>query len=307
MIITVTANPMLDKTLRISKLQRGQTHRASSSWGIAGGKGLNVSRQVQKLGLETLATGFLGGPIGNQLREILREEKLRDEFVEIAATTREGLTILEEDGVWTAVFEVPARATPTEADALVNKISSLAKEGDWLVLAGSVPNSELDTLYRTLITWAAAHGVFTLLDTYGNALKEALHSHPTLLKINNKEFEEYVGEKITTTDEGIAAIKKLSEFTEIAILTQGGGSFFASHAGNYYLGTPPKIQEVNAVGSGDSMSAGFLWKWSTSRNFEESLRWGAASGAANAAKWSVADSTETEIAAHVPNVKLEAV
>jgi len=304
-VITVTANPMLDKTLRLPVLQRGQTHRALSSVPIAGGKGINVSRQIKRLGMETLATGFLGGPIGQQIAAILTQEGIPNDFVKIQSNTREGFTLLEEDGTWTAVFEPPAPVFSKESGELAKKISSFANAGDWLVLSGSVPYPPLDSLYSTLITYAHSQNISTLLDTYGAALRLGIQAKPTIIKINTREYEECFGKKILDEKDCWAALEHLGKISPIAILTRGEGSFFFTYEGKCWRGTPPEVNEVNAVGSGDSMAAGFLATWIKTGNIEEAMRWGGAAGAANAAKWSVADSTEDEIRKLLPGVRLE--
>lgn len=305
-VITITANPMLDKTLKISVLEKGATHRASASTSIAGGKGINVSRQLKRLGIETVATGFLGGPIGQQIGQILTQEGIPNDFVSIESNTREGFTILEKDGMWTAFFEPPAPVSSHEVAELTKKTASLAQEGDWLVFAGSVPNPELNSLYGNLISLAHERGISTFLDTYGEALKKGIQAKPSVIKINTQEYEECFGKKVQDEKDCREALEHLGTISSTAILTRGGGTFFFTHGGLSWRGTPPTVKEVNAVGSGDSMSAGFLAGWLRTGDIAEAMGWGAAAGAANAARWSVADSSEEEIRKLLSGVRLEA-
>ena len=126
MITTVTLNPMLDKTVAVDSLRRGAVSRASGVSTIVGGKGVNVSRQLSRLGEETVATGFIGGEIGSILERLLDGEKIPHRFIRIAGMTREGVTYLEPEGTMTSVFEPPHSVTLAEAGRLLEECRALA-------------------------------------------------------------------------------------------------------------------------------------------------------------------------------------
>src|SRR5512146_877795 len=133
MILTVTLNPMLDKTVRIGRLERGHIHRAERMGMVPGGKGINVSRQLKHLGIRTLATGFLGGEVGTIVAGLLKEEGIEHDFVFTESLTREGVTYLEPDGTWAAVFEPSLRIDVRYVHELSAKIGSLAPKSTWVV------------------------------------------------------------------------------------------------------------------------------------------------------------------------------
>ena len=142
MITTVTLNPMLDKTVSVDGVRRGAVSRASGVSMVVGGKGVNVSRQLRRLGEETVATGFVGGEIGSMLERLLDGEGIPHSFVRIAGMTREGVTYLEPDGTMTSVFEPPGRVTAPEAEHLLEECRALAGNSDWVVCSGSSPSPE---------------------------------------------------------------------------------------------------------------------------------------------------------------------
>ena len=125
MITTVTLNPMLDKTVRLQRITVGQITRAEQVSSIVGGKGVNVARQLHRLGCPAQATGVWGGEVGAQLDRLLTAEGVRHHFVPIGAMTREGVTYLDAEGVMTCIFEPPHTITPAEADALLSALSTL--------------------------------------------------------------------------------------------------------------------------------------------------------------------------------------
>lgn len=296
MITTVTLNPMLDKTVYVEAVRPGKIVRASRVGFIVGGKGINVSRQLQRLGCDTLATGFAGGEIGALLDRLLDEEGLSHGFIRVTGMTREGVTYRDRNNVQTSVFEPPHKVTAEEADALISLCRTLIEKSSWLVCSGSSPSPEADEVFRELITIAREVGIPSVLDSYGNAFQMALPAIPVLIKPNKDEYEQTFGKSLKNDDDFRLALGHLLRLgTTYCIITAGSSPFYAATRGGMWKIRPPAVKVVNATGSGDSMVAGLLFGLTHAWDFERCLRFGAAAGAANAKVWEVASSSREQI------------
>lgn len=296
MITTVTLNPMLDKTVRVESLRRGIIHRATAMSMVAGGKGINVSRQLRTLGAETLATGFLGGWTGQMIRAVMDKDMIRHDFVETGILTREGVTYLEADGTSTAVFE-PSTKPPIESVHLLSrKLNDLAKESEWIVCSGSSPGGEADDVFYEGILSAHRAECRSVLDSYGNAFALALKGVPTIVKTNRTEFEESHGVTLRNERDMRRALEKLIQTgVHHAILTDGPRPVYAASKEGEWKITPLEIRSTNPVGSGDAMVAGLIFGHAQNWAFERCLRFGVAAGVANALVWEVACSSYESI------------
>lgn len=296
MIVTITLNAMLDKTVHIDRIERGAIHRARTMEMVAGGKGINVSRQLNRLGIKTLATGFLGGEVGVIVARLMSEEGVEHDFVTTDAMTRDGVTYLESDGTWTALFEPSLPVDVRFVHELNKKIEALAAQSTWIVCGGSSPGHEADDLFYEAIVNAHKAGVPSVLDSYGNAFELAMKAQPTMVKPNRKEFELTYGRKLETEVDHVNAVKfLLGKGARYCVVSDGGTAFFAGVKGHFWRVTPPKVLTVNATGSGDAMIAGILYGFRQGWKFERCLAFGAAAGAANARTWNVATLTLEDI------------
>lgn len=289
MITTVTLNPMLDKTVRMESLRRGSIHRANSMSMVAGGKGINVSRQLKTLRTETLATGFLGGSTGQMVRAAMDHDRIPHDFVETGILTREGVTYLEADGTSTAVFEPATKPTVESVHALSKKVDDLAKRSTWIVCSGSSPGGEADDVFYEGILSAHRANCHSILDSYGNAFDLALKGVPTIVKTNKTEFEGSTGVTLRREADMRLALRKLVQAgVHHAILTDGPRPVYVGSKEGEWKVTPPEIAPVNPVGSGDAMVAGLIFGLVQNWVFERCLRFGVAAGVANALVWEVA-------------------
>ncbi len=306
MITTVTLNPMLDKTIDVASLERGRIHRASRMQMVAGGKGINVARQLHRLGILVQATGFLGGETGQVIRTLLDTEGVFHDFIDTGVRTREGVTYREPDGTVTAVFE-PAERVPLEAvHALSKKFHDLFQRGSWIVCSGSSTGYEADDLYYEAILTAHKCGVMSVLDSYGNAFSLALKAVPSLVKPNKHEYEETFGVQLASDQDFLTALHHLLSLgVQYAVLSDGANGCYAAVRGHYWKITPPSVVAANPVGSGDAMVAGILYGFQQGWKFERCLVFGTAAGAANAQKWEVANSQLQEILELEPRVTVK--
>ena len=306
MVTTITLNPMLDKTLSIDRLERGAIHRASKMDMVAGGKGINVSRQLKHLGVASVATGFLGGETGAIMTRLLTAEGITHDFVLSNSLTREGLTYRERDGAWTALFEPAPRVEIEAVHKLSKKIDYLASKSTWLVCGGSSPGNEADDIYYEAILSAHRHGIASVLDSYGYALELGLKAQPTMVKPTRREFEVTFGQSLKSDHDYVEALTVLLKGgARYCVISDGAEPFYAAIQGHYWKVVPPMVPAVNPTGSGDAMVAGILYGFFQGWKFERCLAFGAAAGAANARKWDVANSSLAEIMAVEPDVKLQ--
>jgi tagatose 6-phosphate kinase len=284
MILTVTPNPMLDKTLWVPSFTPGVTHRANRAVTIGSGKGINVSRALLALGEQTLATGFLGGYTGAQVRKLLDDESLPHDFVEVAGLTRVGITVFDgarED--YTAVFEPGPELRQNEVEALIEKIRSLLPHCRALALCGSMPSAGFDNLYFRLIESAKAANVPVFLDSYKEPLRQGHKARPDFLKPNRDEVLQTFGIDIREPHGMKEMFRDLSQAgAQWIFLTDGARKVGVCVQGQCYLATPPKIEVVNTLGGGDAMVAAFLYGWLRKMATDDLIRFAIAAGAVNA-------------------------
>jgi 1-phosphofructokinase family hexose kinase len=303
MITTVTLNPMLDKTVAVDAVRRGAVSRASGVSMVVGGKGINVSRQLRRLGEETVATGFVGGEIGSMLERLLDGEGIPHRFVRIAGMSREGVTYLEPEGTMTSVFEPSHPVTPAEAGRLLEECRTLAGKSDWIVCSGSSPSPDADDVFRMIVAECRSRGIPVVLDSYGNALARGVQSVPDFLKPNREEFEQTFGTRLAGESDMIDAARRLvARGVRYSLITDGPRPFAAACADGAWIVTPPGVASVNPTGSGDSMIAGILYGLRQPWPFADCLAFGAAAGAANARVREVAQCSHDDITSLLPGV-----
>ncbi len=306
MITTVTLNPMLDKTVYVQNIRRGQVERASKVEMVVGGKGVNVSRQLKRLGVETLATGFAGGEIGTMLERLLRDEDIPHEFVRVAGMSREGVTYREKDGTITELFEPPHPVTMDEAQRLVELVDSKLSDSDWIVCSGSSPSPEADTVFEKIIQRAKGRSVNTVLDSYGTVCRNAARSVPTILKMNKNEFEQTFGKILSGPGDYHRMFDEiLGQGISCCIVTDGSHVLYAATSSQRWKINPPKISPVNSTGSGDSMVGGMMYGFTQGWGTERALKLGVAAGSCNAQRWEVANCSLEDIASLESEVMIE--
>lgn len=284
MFVTVTLNPTLDKIITVEGFSVGRTLSAQSIRRTAGGKGINVARVIKFLGGEVTATGFLGGPSGDFMEKLLREEGLKTDFVRIKGTTRSNTTILDPlSGAETHIMEPGPRISREEADNFRKKFRKLLKRNRFLILSGSLPPGLRDGLYAELIAEAGKEGVKTILDSRGKALLKGIKARPFLVKPNRRELEETIGRRLNSKKSLLEAVSSLiHQGIELAIISLGKEGAIVANGGTIWQVSSPRLKAVNSVGSGDALVAGFTYSLSQGKEMEEAIRLGIATAAANA-------------------------
>src|SRR5919108_519156 len=221
MIITVTLNAAIDKTLAVPNFRLGRRHRTTEQRTMAGGKGVNVARALKLLGQPVIATGLAGGPTGTRISEQLTEEAILSDFVRIREESRTSTAVIDPtSGEHTEINERGPEATDAELSLFRDKLLYLAKGADMCVFAGSLPRAVEPTLYAELIGEVAAAGVTTVVDAEGEPMQLALRAGPDLVSPNSAEAEELVGHEFRDEQDQIDALYALCELgTREAIIT----------------------------------------------------------------------------------------
>ena len=298
MILTVTPNPCVDKTVFIDRLEVGGRLRSQKCTYIPGGKGSNVSRAVKALGGDTAALVIVGGPTGQHVVDMItHDDGVRCIPVWVASMTRTITTVLEESiHRQTAFFEPGPTVTEAEVQSAVKNIATSIAAAKVVTFNGSVPDTPLDGLYAEGVRLTREAGVLAIVDSYGEPFRRALAEKPYMVKPNAEEAEGLVGYAL---DSDAARWKAIDWFhaqgVELVVLSLGAEGALVSRNGERLAVHPPKIEEINPVGSGDSLVAGFAMGLERGLSLEETSRLGAAAGTANAMSWDIGHFTRQEV------------
>ena len=284
MILTVTLNAAIDRTIAVPNFRLGRRHRAVESRTVAGGKGVNVARALTLLGRPVIASGFVGGPTGTRVLEQLREESVLTDFIHIAAETRINLAVIDPtSGEQTEINERGPAVSPEEVKQLFDRIAYLSGGAKICVLAGSVPPGAGDDLYARLVEDLGRRGVSVVLDAEGEAMLAGVRAGASMVTPNEREAEELVGQEFADRADlahGLLDLVRLGA-TEAAI-TRPEGCVAAVGEGNsrrlLEVHTEP-LDPVSTVGSGDAFVAGYVAARYDGRSPEECLAYGVACGA----------------------------
>ena len=282
MIYTVTFNPSLDYIVSVDDFKLGLTNRTSSELLLPGGKGINVSTILTNLGIESTALGFVAGFTGDEIIRKVEEIGVRSDFIRIEdGISRINVKLKSIDG--TEINGMGPDISPEKTEELMKKLDVLVP-GDVLVLAGSIPVSMPDDIYSRIMERLEGKGVTFVVDATGELLLNVLKYHPFLIKPNNHELGDIFGVKLKTREEVVPYGRKLQEMgaKNVLISMAGEGAVLVAEDGSVYETPAPKGVLVNAVGSGDSMVAGFTAGWMEKKDYRHAFYMGVASGSASA-------------------------
>lgn len=270
-------NPALDRELAVPQIIENEVLRATHSQVDFGGKGFNVSRMIAALGGESVAVGFVGGKSGEILQDGLIASGIRTEFVWLSEETRTNVSIVA-NGRYIKVNESGATISKGDFKVLISKIHSLAKAGDWWVLAGSLPPGAPVDAYAQITAVLKKKNAKVVLDTSGVPLAKGCQAGPHWIKPNETELEQIVG--IDDPLIGAQALRTMG-VQNIALTLGEKGAFLITNEG-VWQGHPPEIVEQNPIGAGDSFLAGLVWALSEEHLLEDAFKWGLACGAGTA-------------------------
>ncbi|GAA0388883.1 1-phosphofructokinase [Acrocarpospora corrugata] len=262
MILTLTLNPSLDRTIEVESLTRGAVIRAATAHLDPGGKGVNVSRALLANGVASCAVIPYGGDEGRRLVELLFTEGLDMITVPVAGSTRSNVTIAEPDGTVTKINEPGTALSPAELDAVADAVLKAAHSADWVVASGSLPPGVPTDVYAQLCARFAAAGILVAVDTSGPALSAAIAAAPALVKPNREELTEATGRPIASVGDAVEAALSLRERGARAVLASLGpdGAILLTGEGHPrgWYGYAPVPEPRSTVGAGDAMLAGLL-------------------------------------------------
>jgi 1-phosphofructokinase/tagatose 6-phosphate kinase len=285
MIITVTLNAALDRTLTVPNFQRGQRHRASGGLTLAGGKGINIARALKQLEVPVVATGLAGGLTGTRIVEELTAEAILNDFVRIGDESRTSTAVVDPTASsYTEINEWGPDVEPEELEILRDKLHYLASGADVVVFSGSLPRGVADDFYAEAIRDLNRRDVQTVLDSEGEPLRLGTGAEPFLVSPNQGEAESLVGQEFHEEQDFIQALDDVAELgARNVLITQESGCFALlreEREVKRLRAEAPNIDPISTVGSGDVLLAGFLAARHFGKSVEDALRAAVGAGAA---------------------------
>ncbi len=281
MIITVTMNPAIDKTVELEQLERGGLNRLKNVIMDVGGKGINVSKTIKELGGESIATGFIGGSGGNLIEKVLKEQGIRSDFVGIKNEVRTNMKVLEANGFVTELNEPGPVVSEEELEQLTQKLLGYAKEDTLFVIAGSIPNGISRSVYQNLIQKVKEKGAKVFLDTDGELFIHSLDAAPDYIKPNRAELEGYFQMDYRADEKELVKMgnKLLEKGIRMAAISLGQmGALFLTR--DRVIKCPGlKVEAHSTVGAGDAMVAALAYGLDQGMDFIECAKYGLAASA----------------------------
>jgi 1-phosphofructokinase family hexose kinase len=289
MIITVTLNAAIDKSLSVPNFRLGRRHRTVEQRTMAGGKGVNIARTLKTLGQPVIATGFAGGATGTHIVEQLTEESILNDFVRIREESRTNTSVLDPTtGEQTEINERGPSVSEQEVELFRDKLLYLARGAAIVVFAGSLPRGIESDIYAVLIRELERTGVSTVIDTDGEPLRQAVRAEPDVVSPNVIEAEELVGHEFASEEERSLAVREIAALgPREAIMTLPDGCFAQvlvdGQACMRRVSVEPR-ESIAKRGSGDAFLAGYIAARYEGRTPDQCLRFGVACGAESTAR-----------------------
>ncbi len=284
MIITVTLNAAMDKTLEVPSFTPGRRHRTVDQATMPGGKGVNIARAIKRLGQPVIATGLAGGATGTRIVEALNDESILTDFVRIQDESRTNTAVLDPTtGLQTEINERGPAVAPQELELFREKLLYLAQGASICVFAGSLPRGVDQDVYSSLIREVGRRGVTTMIDSDGEPLRLSLRGEPDLVSPNETEAEELVGHEFNDVDDRAAAVVEMTRLgARESIMTVSDGCYARVLEDGVPALYRVRIREQearSAVGSGDAFLAGYVSARYLGQEPVDCLRFGVACGA----------------------------
>ncbi|UWP59933.1 1-phosphofructokinase [Ruminococcus gauvreauii] len=294
MIYTLTCNPSLDYIVTVKNFTIGGMNRTENERILPGGKGINVSIVLKNLGVSSTILGFIAGFTGEEIRKKIREAGCTEELISVG----QGWSRINMKLRSCSESEINGQGPPIGSDAvaeLLNRLETLEK-GDVLVLAGSIPNSMPDTIYRDITRRMSEKKVMVIVDAAKDLLVSVLDYHPFLIKPNHHELSEIFRKDLQGPDDIVRCARKLQNrgARNVLVSMAEAGAILVSETGKVFISAAPKGSVVNSVGAGDSMVAGFMAGYFSEGDYQKSLHMGIAAGSASAFSEELASREEIE-------------
>ena len=286
MIITVTLNAALDRSLTVPIFQLGHRHRASEVLALAGGKGINVARALKRLDVPVVATGLAGGRTGTRIVEELTEEAILNDFVRIREESRTSTAVVDPtSGLYTEINEWGPKVTPAELEMLLEKLRYLARTASFVVLAGSLPRGVDEGFYAEAVRELKRLGCRVVLDAEGEPLQRGIEAEPWLVSPNQHEAEQLVGQELEDDEDFLMALDTIAEMGARNVhITLPAGCFALVREDRQvrrFRALAPQLDAVSQLGAGDALLAQYLAAVLDERSPEDALRAAVAVGSAS--------------------------
>lgn len=283
MIVTLTINPAIDRTISVDRLAFEDRAYINSSRESAGGRGINASLVIQRFGGETLAVLISGGVSGRRLEGLLQEKGLRSVMVPVRNAIRTNLTITDRHGLTVNLNEAGPVLTKGDVTRVEQAVRDNLEQASWLMLCGSVPPGVPATFYGRLIALARERKVKTLLHATGDSLRHGIEERPTVVTPNNQEAERLLGRTLLTRTHYLEAAEQIRAMgPQTVLLSLGSRGAVGAFADGLMEAVPPRVDAVCPIGAGDALTAGYTWAIERKKKPPEALRWGVAAGTASA-------------------------
>ncbi len=280
MIYTVTLNPSVDYIVRLEQLELGALNRMTEDSKFPGGKGINVSRVMKRLGVESKAIGFLGGFTGSFIEDFLTAENINHQFIRVSGDTR--INIKLKTDVETEINGLGPSVSDDQLNLFLQQFEQMNKD-DIVILAGSIPGTLPSSIYKRIMEVCRGKGMKVVADVSGDALKEVVSEKPFLIKPNHHELGELFQTTIETVEEAHEYAKMLiAKGVQHVIVSLAEKGALLVTENSSFVANVPKGKVLNSVGAGDSVVGGFISAYATNKPIEEAFKIGVASGSATA-------------------------
>lgn len=309
MIITVTLNPALDRTIELQSLKKGTLNYIEKSMSNIGGKGINVSLTLAALEIQSLATGFAGGEGRNEILQCLKGKNIRTHFCDTGSEVRTNVKIMEEDGTLTELNEAGPQIEEQSLEKFVRDYGTRVEKGDLVVLSGSVPGGVPEDIYGRLIRIAHRKGAKVILDADGPLFAQGVEAVPDIIKPNEEELFRYGNRIFPDREKNLLEVAEtlLKKGIPTVLVSMGKkGAYFFSHCSEeYYYSPAPEVPVRSSVGAGDSFVA--AWSAATERGMsaKEAARYSMAVSAAAVMTAGTTPPEKKEIKELLSKVKIE--
>jgi 1-phosphofructokinase family hexose kinase len=277
MIVTVTLNAAVDRTLTVPNFQPGHRHRASASLTSAGGKGINVARALKELEAPVIATGLAGGRAGDRIIEELASEAILNDFVRISDESRTSTAVVDPTaGMLSEIYEWGPAVRADELEMLLDKLRYLSRVASFVVFSGSLPRDVEDDFYAEAIRDLNRRGVQCVLDCEGEPLRIGVEAEPFLVSPNQREAESLVGQEFSDEEDFVMALDAIADLGARNVLitqeTSCFGLFREDRRVRRFRAAVARIDPIAPVGAGDVLLAGFLAVRFNGGPLDEALR-----------------------------------
>lgn len=307
MILTITPNPLLERRLTFKSVKVGSVNRSNSEVFYAGGKGINVSQQLNKLGIKNTALTFLGGHNGKLLRSVLEDESINFIAVSTKSETRyAAVTIDEEEQKLTSYFSPSSKLSAGEIDDFISKMTKAIRSSSMVVFSGSSPSPEAEIIFTKGIKIAHENDKPVFIDTYGNHLKECVELSPFAIHNNKEEIEDYFGSELNTEEDYHNLLNQLYRNNiKMAFITDGGNPVYSSKFDFHYKTVPPKVNVITSLGSGDTFVGGIIYGLDQALVYEDFLKLAISLGSLNAERFDASNIIISDAEKIIPSIKVK--